>query len=131
SLVIWLLWAALAVLLAVAIPGAAILLLAPALVAALAPASRLAPALAALLAAAVWAPLAPGLVEALGLSAPLVGAAVGWLCTAFLPTCSEEHGGNALSLWPWSSALLAALAAAVAGLAPRFDADHPDRARAT
>jgi hypothetical protein len=128
SLAVWLLWALFALLLAVAIPGAAILLLAPAVVAAAAPASRLAPALAALLAVALWAPLVPSLVDALGLSAPLVGAAVGWLCTALAPTCSEEPGENALSFWTWSFALLAVVAVALAGLAPRFDVDHPRKA---
>ncbi|PCC70420.1 Peptidase family M28 [Nannocystis exedens] len=128
SLVTWLLWTGLGLLLATQIPGAAILLLAPAVLAAVAPASRLAPIAAALLATAVWAPLAPALVEALGLSAPLVGATVGWLCTALLPACPEEPGEKTLPLWTWSFALVALLATTFAAVAPRHDVDHPSKA---
>ncbi|WAS93415.1 M28 family peptidase [Nannocystis punicea] len=128
SLVTWLLWTGLALVLATQIPGAAILLLAPAVLAAVAPASRLAPIAAALLAVAVWAPLAPALVEALGLSAPLAGATVGWLCTALLPACPEEPGEKTLSLWTWSFALVGILALGLAAVAPRHDADDPAKA---
>ncbi|MCY1067179.1 M28 family peptidase [Nannocystis sp. RBIL2] len=128
SLVTWSLWTGLGLFVAIQIPGAAILLLAPAVLAALAPASRLAPIAAALLAVAVWTPLAPALVEALGLSAPLVGATVGWLCTALLPTCTEEPGEKTLSLWTWPFVLVAILAVTLAAVAPRHDGDHPAKA---
>ncbi|MDC0673399.1 M28 family peptidase [Nannocystis radixulma] len=128
TLVTWLLWVLCGLVLAVEIPGAAILWLAPAVLAAAAPATRLAPIAAGLLAVAVWAPLAPALVEALGLAAPLVGATVGWLCTALLPTWSEEPGEKTLSWWTWFFALVAVAAMAGAALAPRFDVDHPNKA---
>ncbi|MDC0722225.1 M28 family peptidase [Nannocystis bainbridge] len=128
SLVTWLLWTVLALVVATQVPGAAILLLAPAVLAAIAPASRLAPIAAALLAVAVWAPLGPALVEALGLDPVLVGATVGWLVTALLPTCPEEPGEKTLSLWTWSFALVALLAVGAAALAPRHDFDHPSKA---
>lgn len=127
----WLLWALLALVLACTIPGATILLLAPALLAApLALTSRralLPAALAALLACALWPPLIPALTDALGLSGLFVGAIVGWLVTALAPFCAEEHGHKALSRATWLILLLGLVAGVLAARAPRVDLDHPAR----
>lgn len=124
----WLVWTLLALVLALVLPGASILLLAPAALAgllALRPRSLLGPGLAAVLALALWAPLAPSLTEALGLSAPLLGALVGWLSTALAPACAEEPGEKDMSRATWLLLLLALGSAALAAAAPRVDVDHP------
>ncbi|HEY8378968.1 MAG TPA: hypothetical protein VIK91_20895, partial [Nannocystis sp.] len=113
--------------LALVLPGACILLLAPAILAALRPAGRLAPALAGLFAVALWTPLAPALTDALGLSAVLVGAVVGFTWTVLAPICSEEPGEKIMSYATWSFVLIALVAAVLAGRAPRVDPDHPAR----
>jgi hypothetical protein len=124
----WLVWTLLALTLAFAIPGASILLLLPAALAALVvvrPGSLLAPGLAAALACAVWAPLAPSLVEALGLSGAIVGAIVGWLATALAPACAEGPGDKDMSRATWLLLLAGLVCAGLAAAAPRTDVAHP------
>lgn len=127
----WLVWAALALALALTIPGAAILLLLPAAAAALSvarPNSLLAPGLAAALACALWAPLPLALVDALGLSGLFIGAAVGLLVTALAPACAEDPGEKDMSHGTWLLVALGLVCAALAAAAPRFDVDHPAKA---
>lgn len=117
--VTWIVWTLLALGLALAIPGAAILALAPALLAALHP------ALGALLACTLWPPLVPALGDALGLSGLFAGATVGWIATALAPLCAEEQGEKALSRSTWLLVLLALAFGLLAARAPRVDVDHP------
>jgi hypothetical protein len=128
SLVVWTLWTLAALVLTATIPGAAILFLVPALIAALIAVPRLsalAPALAALAALALWSPLVPGLIDALGLSGLLLGPLVGLLWTALLPACAEGQGARDMSRITWLVLLLALAGAALTARAPRVDADHP------
>lgn len=128
SLVVWTIWALVALALTATIPGAAILVLVPAVLAALIVVPRLstlAPALAAVAALALWSPLVPALIDALGLSGLLIGPVVGWLWTALAPACAEGQGDRDMSRITWLLLLLTLAGAAVLARAPRYDADHP------
>ena len=135
ALGVWLVWSLLAVAVAVVMPGASILWIAPAVLAGvglLAAAVRpgllgLACAGGGALALALWAPLVPGLVEALGLNAIVIGALVGWIWGVLTPTLAEmggERDARALGLG-------LGFAAAVLGLLavrdPLFTADLPGK----
>jgi hypothetical protein len=96
----WLVWSLLAVAVAVVMPGASILLIAPALLAGLALAAGragLATTLGGALAFALWVPLIPALVDALGLNAWLAGALVGWTWGVAAPCLARTHAAPACS----------------------------------
>lgn len=129
----WLVWAVLGLVLAVLLPGATILPLAPALVAtvglgiavlwpgALWPVLAIAGALG----FALWTPLVPALPEALGLDGIMIGAVVGWIWSAASPAYSV--GQNERDWANLSAGLI--IAAIVLGMlamrVPRFSADSP------
>lgn len=129
----WLVWAVMGLVLAVVLPGASILPLAPALVATVGlgfgvlRSGALWPtlALAGALGFALWTPLVPALPEALGLQGLMIGAVVGWVWSAASPAFSVGQGERD---WANLSAALV-IAAVVLGMfatrAPRFTADSP------
>lgn len=124
----WLVWSLLAVAVAVVMPGASILLIAPALLAGLALAAGragLATALGGALAFALWVPLIPALVDALGLNAWLAGALVGWTWGVAAPCLARTTRGP--GMFVDGLALLAAVAGLLAARAPRFDIDAPGK----
>jgi len=129
----WILWAALACVVAVVLPGASILLITPALIAGLAlltagdrtRGQTLACALAGALAWCLWVPLLPALTEALGLNALVLGGLAGWTWSAASPALAdarrEAHGARLAAGFGFA-ALALGVAAAVA---PRVSAELP------
>jgi hypothetical protein len=129
----WIVWALLACPVAVLLPGASILWIAPAvlagaglLLAGHSPRLRaFACALAGALAWCIWAPLLPALTEALGLDALVLGALAGWTWTAASPALADapdQRHAARLSLGLGVLALALAVAAAVA---PRVTPELP------
>ena len=129
----WILWATLACVVAVVLPGASILLITPAVVAGLGllvaggreRGQTLACALAGALAWCLWVPLLPALTEALGLSALVLGGLAGWIWSAASPALAdgrdEAHGAR-LAAGFAVTALAIGVAAAVA---PRVTTELP------
>lgn len=121
----WLPWTLLAIAVAWVMPGASVLFIAPALLAAICLAAGrpgLATGLGGGLAFALWVPLIPALVEALGMNAWLVGVLVGWTWGAAWPTFTRARSYLVDGL-----ALVAAVAGLLAVRAPRFDVDAPGK----
>ncbi|MBL9104126.1 MAG: M20/M25/M40 family metallo-hydrolase [Myxococcales bacterium] len=132
---VWSLWAIVGVVLALVFPGAAILAIAPALLAASGLALAVVRprplwpglAVAGALAFVLWTPLVPALPEALGLIGVLIGAPVGWLWAAASPAWSVGQGERDLAGVP-GAVLVAALTCGVfAASAPRFTVDSPQK----
>jgi len=126
----WLVWSLLAVVVAIAMPGASILFIAPALLAGLGLALGgvgLATALGGAMAFALWAPLIPALVDALGFTAWLAGALVGWTWGVAAPCLVRSQPARGPGVFVDGLALLAAAVGLLAARAPRFDVDAPGK----
>ncbi len=126
----WIVWAALACALAVVLPGASILMIAPAVLAGLG--LLLAPralawvcGLAAALVWCVWVPLLPALTEALGLDAVVLGALAGWTWTAASPALADRPGEPVAARLAGVLALAAVAFGIVAATTPRVTTDLP------
>ncbi len=135
ALGVWLLWALLGLLVAWLLPGASILLIAPALSAGLgllaagdhAGLRAAACAGAGALACALWAPLIPALVDALGLDALVAGGLVGWTWSAASPALADRGSDRRALRLAVVLALAAAPLAVMLGRAPRIDSERPGK----
>ena len=135
ALGLWLVWALLAGVVAWMMPGASILWIAPTLLAGvglLLAGDRPGPlalvcAVAGALALALWAPLVPGIIEALGLVPMVIGGIVGLLTSAVAPALAEtgdEHDARGLAgLLAFITATLGLLAVR----APHFTPELPGK----
>lgn len=131
----WLVWALFAGVVAWIMPGASILWIAPTLLAGLGlllAGERPGPlaivvAAAAALVLILWAPLIPGIVEAIGLVPLVVGALVGLICSVIAPAFAEtgdDHEGRGLvGLLAFATAVLGLLAVR----APQFTPELPGK----
>ncbi len=132
-----LLWALLALATALLLPGGSALLLPTALLAALGlliasgrggERNYLAATLVSgAVAFAVFVPLVESLADAIGLSGLLVGAAVGWMWTAALPTLAAKRGDLGLRGLVLGLAGAALIGGALTAKAPRATFDQPHR----
>ena len=132
ALGVWLVWSVLAVVSAVLLPGASVLLIVPAVLAGLgllAPAGLLGLACgsAGALALALWAPLVPGLVEALGLSAVVIGVLVGWIWTVVTPALAEAPAERDARTLGHALAIVAIVGGLLAVREPLFTAELPGK----
>ena len=131
ALGVWIVWAVLACVVAVVLPGASILLIAPALLAGVgllaagrrAGGRTFACAAAGALACGLWPPLVPALLDALGLDPPVLGALVGWTWTVASPALA----GRAARRLAAALALAAVVVGGFAAAAPRITAEMPGR----
>ncbi len=132
-----LLWAGLGLATALLLPGGSALLLPTALLAALGlliasgrggERSYLAATLVSgAVAFAIFVPLVQSLADAIGLSGLLVGAAVGWMWTAALPTLAAKPGDLGLRGLALGLAGAALIGGALTAQAPRATSDQPHR----
>ena len=129
----WIVWALLACVVAVLLPGASILWISPAVLAGVGlllagPSPRLqtlACALAGALAWCVWVPLLPALTEALGLDARVLGALAGWTWTAASPALADAPGRPHAARLSITLAIAALALGVAAAVAPRVTPDLP------
>lgn len=130
ALGVWLVWSLLAVVSAVLLPGASVLLIVPAVLAGLGllgPWLGLACGGAGALALALWAPLVPGLVEALGLSAVVIGVLVGWVWTVVTPALAEAPTERDARTLGHVLAIVAIVVGLLAVREPLFTPDLPGK----
>jgi len=129
----WIVWALLAGVLAVMLPGASILLIAPAVVAGLGlvlagestRGQTLACAAAGALAWCLWVPLLPALTEALGLNALVLGLLAGWTWTAASPALADAAGETHARRLAIALAIAALALGVAAAIAPRVTTELP------
>jgi len=132
-----LLWAGLGLATALLLPGVSALLLPTALVSAIglliasgrggAESYLAATLVSGAVAFTILVPHVQSLADAVGLSGLMVGAAVGWMWTAALPTLAAERGDIGLRALTWGLVALTAIGGTLSALAPRATSDLPHR----
>ncbi len=132
-----LLWAGLGLATALLLPGASALLLPTALVSAIglliassrrgAESYLAATLVSGAVAFAILVPHVQILADAVGLNGLMVGAAVGWMWTAALPTLAAERGDLGLRALAWGLVGLTVIGGGLSAVTPRATADQPHR----